>query len=108
MLALLGGSVHIQNGLTADTDMAPADSEQLGQGQTMPNKRNSEHANRDGQKSIEDQMDLEAASMHDKKESPLDCGMRFDNRTFKKLSRAQRNELVEEVLKVMCVDSCKP
>ncbi|KAL3141609.1 hypothetical protein ABBQ32_004850 [Trebouxia sp. C0010 RCD-2024] len=65
----------------------------------MPNEGYATHATRDVQMSTEDPMDLEAASMPDKKAASLDCDMRFDNRAFKKLSRAQRNELVEQVLK---------
>lgn len=71
----------------------------------MPNEGYATHATRDVQMSTEDPMDLEAASMPDKKAASLDCDMRFDNRAFKKLSRAQRNELVEQVLKVTSVDS---
>ena len=68
----------------------------------MPSKSNAEHANTDVQKPAEDQTDLEAASKQDKKgTSPL-----FGNTTFKKLSRAQRTELVEQVLKVAYIYSC--
>ena len=77
-------------------------SEHMGQGKAMPQQGIVQNTARNADKSAADQSDLEAAttSQQPKQQAALNSGTDFRNVDVKKLTRAQRGELVDQVLNV--------
>ena len=73
----------------------------MGQGQAMPQQSIVQNADANAQKSEKDQTDLELAT---EKNLPQDkaADMRFDQIDVRRLNRAQKIKLVDQVLNVSC------
>ena len=71
----------------------------MGQGQAMPQQGIAQNADANAQKSEQDQTDLEAATVQN---LPADkaADMHFDQMNVRRLTRAQKSKLVDQVLKV--------
>ena len=77
-------------------------SEHMGQGKAMPHQGVVQNTASNADKSAADQSDLEAATagQHSKQKADLKSGTDFRSVDVKKLTRAQRGELVDQVLNV--------
>ena len=73
----------------------------MGQGQAMPQQSIVQNADANAQKSEKDQTDLELTT---EQSLPQDkaADMRFDQIDVRRLNRAQKIKLVDQVLKVSC------
>ena len=88
------------------TSLLPAVSEHMGQGQAMPQQGIVQNADANAQKSEQDQTDLEAATIQNLPDNKA-ADVHFDKMNVKKLTRAQKSKLVDQVLKVSSGDSYK-
>lgn len=78
----------------------------MGQGQAMPQQGIVQNADANAQKSEQDQTDLEAATIQNLPDNKA-ADVHFDKMNVKKLTRAQKSKLVDQVLKVSSGDSYK-
>ena len=101
-----GRQTHNPSSLTALRDMSPAwtaaVSEHMGQGKAMPHQGIVQSAARNAEKSAVDQAELQAAKSDKLPKEIADSSPSTDFKSIdvKKLTKAQRSDLVDQVLKV--------